>query len=102
SNRNTKGMDRTKTLMRIFLEGCQDDFFNLRWHIWEILAERGNWHRTMLEGNLGETSLKWALPTQPFVHQHGQRVLVATAMRMPLNLLGGHIGNRACHFLRLQ
>src|SRR5579859_7076267 len=55
----------------------------------------------MLEGDLCKCSLKRAVPTEPFIDDDPQCVLIAGGTRMALDLLGSHVQDRPRDVLRV-
>ena len=62
------------------------------------------WHRShhLLGTQFGKGTMKGTISTEPFIDHDPQRILVTGRARLALDLLGGHVGDGADHFLILS
>src|SRR5436305_2189431 len=54
----------------------------------------------MLSDDLGHRPMKWAVPTEPFVDDNAEGVLITSGTWMALDLLWGDVGHGSSHSLR--
>ncbi len=90
-----KAATEAKRCFGVFGQSTQHHLLNLEWNRWHTLAQRRRWHAQVLGHQLAHRSLKGTLATQPFVDDDRQRILVAGRTWVSLDLLRGHIGERA-------
>src|SRR5579863_10170884 len=53
-----EGCCRSKTLLRVFRQGCLNNRFNFIGDIWKLLAQWRWWRKHVLASNLGEGAAK--------------------------------------------
>ena len=91
----SKVLDRGEALLGLFGERPQHHFLDGRREGWSSLTQ--GWRRSnqMLGHDLRQRPPKRALPSQPFVDDNAQRILVTGQARLALNLFRSYIEGRA-------
>src|SRR6266516_5607724 len=87
----SKVLDRGEALLGLFGERSQYHFLKVRREGWNLLTQ--GWRRSsqVLGHNLRQRPLKRAIPSEPFVDDNAQRILVTGWARLALNLFRSYI-----------
>lgn len=97
--RSGKGLDTGKALLRVFGKCLQHDLLDDGRDCWNLLSQEGRRSREVPRDDLPLGALKGADPTEPFVHDNSQGILVTGWLWLALNLFWCHIGDSARHLL---
>src|SRR5258706_14040032 len=83
-----KALNIRIALRGIFRQGLENDLFKRRRNRRTAHLQRGRRGIEMLGGYFSHRAIKGTFTTEPFVHDHSKRILVACSTRLSFQLLG--------------